>query len=526
MKNKICILLIPVLIMMMGLFSACEDAEHTIVRATTCTVTFDPNGGTFDDGKETLSVTVTRDTSLGSRYPSPTRDDYEFAGWFDAAGTRYKSSDPINATLTLTAKWMLVGGSVSVLYYTVTFNADGGPAVAPVNVVRGEPLAYKYPQIWRLGYWFNGWFIDPADNATEYTSTRAVNSAITLKAKWTAKEVFTVTFDAGKNDDGVSHYFEGTLSAKGTYSGGTNGKQTFTIEVYDGDGIWDKLPTTTGEMVGSTIVKKDPTKDVLYNVDSPNDNPLYYFWVQWIDEENRIYVDDVFLPITENTHLSPKWGAPDYSVPLRGDPPDPKTPAPTLVSIRDNGLPNGSNPVFRTRTVNGEPVYTIWNSTENTSTGRWQMMYWIELNLPENFNIKYYNKYSVDANFYGNYKATPAYTQNATMLPMEYRIPVAGQQMIPNRHGYGQISFCISTTGTGEAANEQTIFQQYNLGMGQDGDGGSVNSTWKPSNPGDAERDPAIPKVLLIQTSDDWIGRIEVTEIRFHNDPDFVGEKD
>jgi hypothetical protein len=98
--------------------------------------------------------------------------------------------------------------------------------------------------------------------------------------------------------------------------------------------------------------------------------------------------------------------------------------------------------------------------------------------------------------------------------------------MKQNRHGYGQISFCISTTGNGEGANGQTIFQQYNLGMGQEGDGGTVNSTWKPSAPGDANRDPVRPQVLLIQTSDDWIGHIEVTEIRFHNDPDPVAEQE
>jgi hypothetical protein len=543
MKNKICILLIPVLIISIGLFFACGGSEAEVIIATECTVTFDANGGTFPGGAGTTTRTVARDGTLGSQYLTPTKhidenNEYIFSGWW-LDGMRYYPNTPINANITLTAKWLTpVPGN----YWTVTFNANGGTDVAPLKVGNGEPLGIRCPVSWRHGFNLDGWF----DGTTQYgITTPPVTSDLNLTAKWTGKTEWNVTFDTL-----AGNYFEGTLdSSVGTYSGGVSGKQSFTIKVYDGDGVWNRLPTTTGELVDGVIVKKDASKDILYNSLSPADDPLYYFWVQWIDADNRLYVEENFIPITGDTHLIPKWGAPDYLVPLREDPDDPvKTPAPRLVSItlphindpwsedEDDDIRNQStnlpsNPVFRVTGEGDNKVYTIWNEQESISPGRWQLMYWIELNLPEAFDIKYYNKYTVNANFYGNVKATSAwrkhfFPEKDTMMPAEFYIENIGDQLIPNRHGYGQISFCISTSGTGEASNNQTIFQQYNLGMGQEGDGGSINTTWKPSEPGTPARNPSRPQVLLIQTSDDWIGRIEVTEIRFHNDPDAVAEQE
>jgi uncharacterized repeat protein (TIGR02543 family) len=503
MKNKIYLLLMSALVVTAGMFLACEDANIVIEKKSQCTVTFNTAGGAYPesftvnpDGGElnadgVYTATVGRDQPLDTLYPpEPEREDYQFVGWFDGS-TRYIATDAINADFTLTAKWVMqtTEGGPAVSYYTVTFTAGtDAVAIAPIRVVQGEPLGYKYPLTWKTGYYFDGWF----EGATEYTRSKPITGNVTVTAQWSAKSKHNVTFDSGEGN----HFPTGMTG--GTYGGINN--RTFTIEVYDEDGIFDRLPT------------KLPL-----NGDSPSTNPEYYFLVYWLNEENLPYVETVFIPILEDITLHPKWGAPDISVPLRSGVPN----APTLVGI------DGSNPAFRTTTdAEGNPVYTIWNSTENNSSGRWQMLYWIEMNLPEDFNIKYYNKYTVDANFYGNVKATATYRKekfpdNDTMLPEQFYLTKTGQQMVPNRYGYGQISFCLSTTGTGEAANGETILQQYNLGMGQDGDGGSVNSTWKPIAPGTA-RDPVKPAVLLIQTSDDWIGRIEVTEIRFHNDPDAV----
>ena len=491
MKNIIVKPLVLVFIVM-GLFSACPDAGNEIARATECTVTFNPAGGSFLGGASDLSVTVSRDAPLGVKYPTPIKAGYDFAGWFDGF-TRYTATDPINTSLVLTAKWAPEGTGAN--YFTVSFSTPGDAVgVASIQVVQGEPMGYKYPLTWRTGYYFTGWF----NGGAEYTPTTVITGNITLTAQWDAKTLLHVTFDAEEGN-----YFPEGMESEGLYS---EGGRKFTIDVYEEDGIFDRLPS---------VMPKNGL--------SPAEDPDYYFLVYWKDDENRPYVETTFIPITANITLLPKWGAPDYSVPLKAG----EEYSPTL------NVAGGSNcnPSFRVTEVDGQSVYTIWNANENNSTGRWQMLYWITLNLPEEFNIRYYNKYSVSAKFYGNIKATSAwrwenFPQDDTLFPREFYITNAGEQLDPNRFGYGQISFCISTTGTGEAANGQTIFQQYNLGMGQEGDGGTVNSTWKPIDPGNPTRDPIRPQVLLIQTSDDWIGRIEVTEIRFHNDPDDVKIKD
>jgi uncharacterized repeat protein (TIGR02543 family) len=525
MKNKIIRPLVYALLaaaLIMGLMTTCAAPEVTIEKASRFTVQFDPDGGVFADNSQELSVIVRRGESLGEQYPQQvTKEGYEFCGWFDGT-TRYTVDDPIDSALTLKAKWIPlgVGSPASVTYWTVTFNAADPSAIsiASVLVVRGEPLGYKYPQAWRTGFYFRGWFVDPDDATTEYTTTKAITGDITLTAKWETKPTHHVMFDAGDGNK-----FPAGMEDLGTYGvgkklvpdpndkdnvlfilvDGTEPMQAFTIEVFDGDGIYDRLP-----------VQKP------LNGDSPAEDPAFYFLVYWLDDENKPYVEAEFIPIIEDVRLTPKWGAPDYSVPLRSG----VEFSPSLVSITDQGLPQGSNPVFKV-TPGGDPEYTIWNSTENNSTGRWQMMYWINLNLPETFNIRYYNKYSVQAKFYGNVKATATWRKknfpvNDTMMPAEFYTQNIGDLLTPNRHGYGQISFCINTIGTGEASNDNTIFQQYNLGMGQEGDVGPLNQTWKPMKPGDPLQDPIRPQVLLIQTSDDWIGRIEVTEIRCHNDPD------
>ena len=64
--------------------------------------------------------------------------------------------------------------------YTVTFNSNGGSAVAPQTVVNGEK-ATKPVDPTRTNYRFNGWYL----GNTKYSFDTPVTSDITLKASWT-----------------------------------------------------------------------------------------------------------------------------------------------------------------------------------------------------------------------------------------------------------------------------------------------------------------------------------------------------
>ncbi|MBW3080171.1 InlB B-repeat-containing protein [Bifidobacterium saguinibicoloris] len=76
---------------------------------------------------------------------------------------------------------------------TVTFDAQGGDAVAPVQAATSHALT-NLPTPTREGYTFTGWTYDAAGDQ-EFVATRKVNKAFTLYAQWKVNE-YTVSFDA------------------------------------------------------------------------------------------------------------------------------------------------------------------------------------------------------------------------------------------------------------------------------------------------------------------------------------------
>ncbi len=89
--------------------------------------------------------------------------------------------------------------------FTVTFDADGGTAVAAQTVASGEK-ATKPTAPEKEGYTFAGWFL----GETAYDFETAVTADVTLKAKWTLND-YTVTFDADNGttptEQGITHGF-------------------------------------------------------------------------------------------------------------------------------------------------------------------------------------------------------------------------------------------------------------------------------------------------------------------------------
>ena len=73
--------------------------------------------------------------------------------------------------------------------FTVTFDTDGGSAVAKKTVKEGEKVSEPAAPT-KAGYEFEGWFI--GDTAYDFSSEVTAN--ITLKAKW--YKVYTVTFES------------------------------------------------------------------------------------------------------------------------------------------------------------------------------------------------------------------------------------------------------------------------------------------------------------------------------------------
>ena len=137
-------------------------------------VTFNSAGGSAVEDQDVLEGdTATEPTD-------PTRDGYTFNGWYNGE-TLYDFDDVVTADLTLTAQWLE--------NFTVTFDSDGGSAVAAQEVADGG-TATEPTDPTLEGYTFDGWY----NGETLYVFATPVTEDITLTAQWL--ENFTVTFDS------------------------------------------------------------------------------------------------------------------------------------------------------------------------------------------------------------------------------------------------------------------------------------------------------------------------------------------
>ena len=114
-------------------------AQWTIGRA----VSFDSNGGSA------VSSQVVRDGSVATAPADPTRTGYDFAGWY-AGADPFSFTSPVTGDLVLTAHW-------TKHVYTVSFDSNGGSAVADQSVAYGD-VAVAPSEPTRAGYDFAGWF--------------------------------------------------------------------------------------------------------------------------------------------------------------------------------------------------------------------------------------------------------------------------------------------------------------------------------------------------------------------------------
>ncbi len=142
------------------------------------TVTFNSDGGTAVDSQTVY------DANFLVEPQAPTRENFRFIGWYSGNTAWDFNTDIVMADLTLTAKWE------AAITYTVSFDSDGGTAVAEQYIVEGAK-ALEPPPPTKTKFAFDGWY----NGETKWNfDTDTVNEPITLKAKW--KETCTVTFDS------------------------------------------------------------------------------------------------------------------------------------------------------------------------------------------------------------------------------------------------------------------------------------------------------------------------------------------
>lgn len=135
---------------------------------------------TFDN--EGTRTTAIIDNGVKLTAPAaPTKEGYRFGGWYyDNSGGKAKwnfDTDTVTRAMTLKAKWVQT--------YTVTFETNGGSAVAPVTVDAGS-TATKPADPTKSGHNFGGWYKDSTLQTPWDFANGTVTADTTLYAKWTA----------------------------------------------------------------------------------------------------------------------------------------------------------------------------------------------------------------------------------------------------------------------------------------------------------------------------------------------------
>ncbi|MDD7194331.1 MAG: InlB B-repeat-containing protein, partial [Clostridiaceae bacterium] len=147
-------------------------AVYAIWEANKYTITFNTDGGT-----EVAPITQDYATEVVAP-TAPTKTGYTFAGWYNGeTKVDFPVTMPVDG-MALTAKWTAND-------YTITFNTDGGSAVAPITQAYAtEVTAPANPT--KTGYTFAGW-------TPEVPATMPAEN-VTVKAQWTINQ-YTITFN-------------------------------------------------------------------------------------------------------------------------------------------------------------------------------------------------------------------------------------------------------------------------------------------------------------------------------------------
>ncbi|MCD7859526.1 MAG: S8 family serine peptidase [Firmicutes bacterium] len=148
------------------------DLDVTAQYAMLYTITLDPNGGYL----ESTTISLTDGQAVGE-LPTPTKEGYTFAGWYDADRNRITPETIYNASADSTyyANW-------SANTYTLTLDSGNGESSA-ITVTYGEAIGELLTPTMD-GYVFGGWVDangNPVSADTIYTSALGT----TLTAVWT-----------------------------------------------------------------------------------------------------------------------------------------------------------------------------------------------------------------------------------------------------------------------------------------------------------------------------------------------------
>lgn len=299
------------------------------------TVTFNPNNG------EPITPIVVYYDDTVNEISSPTKKGYTFGGWILDNGKHYDFSNPVQASFTLTAKWIKK-------YYSVKYDANGGLGyISNQQFDYDELKALNANSFTKEGYEFTEWNTEANGTGTAYSNKQVVQNmteddAITLYAQWHEKTYIVIYDKNGGDNDAilppqVFNYLDEAKLKMNIFT-----KTGYTFENWnteaDGSGTSYKqletvkqltnLPSITlyanwkaNEYIinldtdgGNTIDAIHATYDKNFDIESPTKKG--YTFIAWKQEDGKVIPGkDIMNLITEGeTTLTAIWASNTYTV--------------------------------------------------------------------------------------------------------------------------------------------------------------------------------------------------------------------
>ncbi|MDE5889209.1 MAG: InlB B-repeat-containing protein [Bacilli bacterium] len=183
-------------IVVVGLYSFMPAEQQEVLESYK--IKFDTDGG---NSIAAIEIEEWDSTNLPE---DPTREGYIFIGWM-LGDELYDFSQGVSEDITLRAGWKKI--EPDKVYYTVTFDTDGGTTYANQVVEEGNTATRPENYPIKDGYTFTGWQV----NGEDYNFNNPVTSDLVIVAVWEQNQeeepntpptedpdkTYTVRFNAG-----------------------------------------------------------------------------------------------------------------------------------------------------------------------------------------------------------------------------------------------------------------------------------------------------------------------------------------
>jgi len=153
------------------------------------TISFNLDGGTYDDDEAIPAVEINKGASLGGAYPIAdlmAKDGFVFDGW-KVGTTTVSSTTTFQNSATLVAQWKPLLGENEIL---ITFDPNGGECSVTSKIIEIGDAIGELPVATRDDFEFTGWYGDAVDmNALMVEETDTYEVSVTLFARWKVIEL-------------------------------------------------------------------------------------------------------------------------------------------------------------------------------------------------------------------------------------------------------------------------------------------------------------------------------------------------